>query len=87
MEFTTSDWEKFVTISDLYMNAKAIILLSEEIDPESKSNLQVIKELRDAFDHIMILLINSFFEKLNLHIVWFVVAIVIIQQRLSKNKT
>jgi hypothetical protein len=37
----------------LYRDAKALILYSEEIDPDSRSNLQTIKELRDAFDHLM----------------------------------
>lgn len=40
-------------VADLYVQAKALILYSEEVDPESRSNLQVIKELRDAFDHLM----------------------------------
>jgi len=40
-------------VADLYIQAKALILYSEEVDPESRSNLQVIKELRDAFDHLM----------------------------------
>lgn len=37
----------------LYSDAKKIILYSEEVDPTFKSNIQVIKELRDAFDHMM----------------------------------
>ena len=37
----------------LYVQAKGLILYSEEIDPDSRSNIQVIKELRDAFDHLM----------------------------------
>lgn len=41
------------TLADLYVQAKALILYSEEVDPDSRSNLQVIKELRDAFDHLM----------------------------------
>lgn len=41
----------------LYVQAKALILYAEEIDPDSRSNLQVIKELRDAFDHLMRLII------------------------------
>lgn len=40
-------------LADLYVQAKALILYSEEVDPDSRSNLQVIKELRDALDHLM----------------------------------
>lgn len=43
--------EKLTQISKIYVQAKALICYSEEIDPDSKSNIQVIKELRDAFDH------------------------------------
>lgn len=37
----------------IYTKAKKYILLSEQLDPESKSNIAVFKEQRDAFDHVM----------------------------------
>lgn len=37
----------------LYGRTKALILKAEEFDPESKSNISVFKEQRDALDHIM----------------------------------
>lgn len=40
-------------LASLYLQAKSLILYSEENDPSFRSNLQTIKELRDAFDHIM----------------------------------
>ncbi|AFL73804.1 hypothetical protein [Thiocystis violascens] len=46
------DLDKLAEIAALYMQVKALILYSEEIDENSRSNIQVIKELRDAFDHI-----------------------------------
>ncbi|NVZ08402.1 hypothetical protein HW932_03915 [Allochromatium humboldtianum] len=47
------DREGLKNLAELYAEAKALILYSEQIDPDSRSNLQVIKELRDAFDHLM----------------------------------
>ena len=47
------DLDKLAEIAALYMQVKALILYSEEIDENSRSNIQVIKELRDAFDHLM----------------------------------
>lgn len=43
--------------AQLYIQAKALILYAEEIDPDARSNLQVIKELRDSFDHLMRLVV------------------------------
>ena len=40
-------------IAKLYAHTKYLILKAEEIDPELKSSVAIIKELRDAFDHIM----------------------------------
>ena len=40
-------------LAELYLQIKPIILLAEELDEASNANLQVIKELRDAFDHLM----------------------------------
>jgi hypothetical protein len=53
MIFTEQEKSKIEKLVKLYINAKALILLTEEIDPNSQSNLQIIKELRDAFDHLM----------------------------------
>lgn len=47
------DIPELKALADLYVQAKALILYSEEVDPDSRSNLQVIKELRDALDHLM----------------------------------
>lgn len=52
--------EKLKQISEIYVQAKALICYAEEIDPDSKSNIQVINELRYAFDH----LIRVFYRKL-----------------------
>jgi hypothetical protein len=51
--FFHQEAEHLRRLAVLYRDAKALILYSEEIDPESRSNLQTIKELRDAFDHLM----------------------------------
>lgn len=59
MEFTDNEHKELLKLSDKYLEVKSLILYSEEIDPESKSNLQIIKELRDAFDHIMLVVRNK----------------------------
>ena len=51
--FTDNETARLVQLSRLYREARALILYAEETDPESRSNLQIIKELRDAFDHLM----------------------------------
>ena len=51
--FTGTDYEKLNKLQSIYKTAKLYILYSEEIDPTSSSNLQIMKELRDAFDHLM----------------------------------
>jgi hypothetical protein len=45
--------KKFDALADAYQQAKTLILYVEELDISSRSNLQVVKELRDACDHIM----------------------------------
>lgn len=45
--------EKLKNLSEVYIRAKAAILVAEELNEESKSNLQIILQLRDAFDHTM----------------------------------
>ena len=37
----------------IYAKTKRLILRSEQIDPESRSNIAVFKEQRDAHDHLM----------------------------------
>jgi hypothetical protein len=44
---------KLGDIAKLYAHTKKLILQAEEIDPELKSSVAIIKELRDAFDHLM----------------------------------
>lgn len=51
--FSPHDAEKLGKLAKIYIQAKELIIYSEEVDEESKSNLQIIKELRDAFDHLM----------------------------------
>lgn len=51
--FCQTDLEQLKSLADLYIQAKGLILYSEEVDPDSRSNLQVIKELRDSHDHVM----------------------------------
>lgn len=51
--FDQADLEQLKKLGDLYTQAKLLILYSEEIDPSARSNIQVIKELRDALDHLM----------------------------------
>jgi hypothetical protein len=53
MDISKEEFEKLKEIAELYQVIKPIIIYSEEIDSYSNSNLQVIKELRDAFDHII----------------------------------
>lgn len=45
--------KRIFEIARLFQSVKPIIVFSEEEDPELKANLQVYKELRDAFDHLM----------------------------------
>lgn len=51
--FAPNEVESLKRLSALYAQAKVLILYSEEVDPDSRSNIQVIKELRDAYDHLM----------------------------------
>jgi hypothetical protein len=51
--FLEEDLEQLKKLGDLYTQSKLLILYSEEVDPSARSNIQVIKELRDANDHLM----------------------------------
>jgi hypothetical protein len=53
MTLSTHERETLLRLVDLYVQVKTLVLYSEEIDPHSKSNIQTIKEFRDAFDHTM----------------------------------
>jgi hypothetical protein len=46
----------------IYSKTKGYILRAEEVDPESRSNLAIFKEQRDALDHVMRAL-GEFFDK------------------------
>lgn len=51
--FKEKEHDRLAELADLYIQAKALIIYAEEVDPDSRSNIQIIKELRDAFDHLM----------------------------------
>lgn len=53
VDFTDKELVKFKKICELYNRIKGWMLWGEEIDPEFKSFLQPINELRHAFDHLM----------------------------------
>ena len=44
---------KFRELTELYLVVKETILYFEEINQEQKADIQVINELRNAFDHLM----------------------------------
>lgn len=45
--------QKLNDICELYFVVKEVIIYFEEINPEQKSDIQPINELRNAFDHLM----------------------------------
>lgn len=51
--FKSEEQARIEELARLYVQAKSLIIYSEEADPDSRSNIQIIKELRDAFDHFM----------------------------------
>ena len=51
--FSKQDLDQLRDLANLYLEAKSLILYAEEVDPSSRANLQIVKELRDAFDHMM----------------------------------
>jgi len=53
VHFSQSNQNKISELIDLYKKVKAIILYCEELDEDQYTNLQIPKELRDAFDHLM----------------------------------
>ena len=48
-------------LTELYILVKEIILFGEEADPDKKTDLQPINELRNGFDHLM-RVFASYFE-------------------------
>jgi hypothetical protein len=58
--FSKEEIAQLEGLASLYMQAKSLILYSEEVDPDYRSNLQTIKELRDAFDHLMRFIVERF---------------------------
>lgn len=59
LSLSKAEIELFLKIIKFYSEAKVIIAYSEEIDIESKYNIQVWKELRDAFDHLLRAFVNK----------------------------
>lgn len=53
MYFSQRNQNKISELVHLYKKVKAIILYCEELDEDQYTNLQIPKELRDAFDHLM----------------------------------
>jgi hypothetical protein len=53
MQIPESVETRLKEINDIYAKAKQMILLAEELDPSFRSNVMVIKELRDSHDHFM----------------------------------
>jgi hypothetical protein len=49
----TDKLQKLKELALIYAKSKQMILRAEELDPESRSNVMVIKELRDSNDHLM----------------------------------
>ncbi|MBN1761785.1 MAG: hypothetical protein JW878_01730 [Methanomicrobia archaeon] len=40
-------------LTELYIVVKEIVIFSEEIDKDKKADIQILNELRNAFDHLM----------------------------------
>jgi hypothetical protein len=51
--FSDTENENLKQITQLYGRVKELIVFCEENHEDFKSNLHVVKELRDAFDHLM----------------------------------
>lgn len=51
--FSSSEETELRQVTELYGKVKELILFCEENHEEFKSNLHEVKELRDAFDHLM----------------------------------
>lgn len=53
LKFTEEETNLFYELTNLYPSVKELILYGEEVDPEHRSHLQSINELRNAMDHLM----------------------------------
>lgn len=53
LSFSIKEIEKLEELVKLYDAVKAVILFGEEISPHNVTFPQILKELRDAFDHLM----------------------------------
>lgn len=62
MDITPDLLEKIKNLCEVYKKAKAVILVAEEYDEPTKSNLQITKQLKDAFDHLMQAINDSYTE-------------------------
>lgn len=51
--FSDDELDYFRQITLLYAKVKELVIFCEENHDEFKSNLHVVKELRDSFDHLM----------------------------------
>ncbi len=60
MEFSKPELDSLRRLASIYHRIKAVVLYSEEIDENSRSNIQIIKELRDSFDHVLRVFVNKF---------------------------
>ena len=45
--------DRLKELTELYTIVKEIVIYSEENDPEKRADIQVINEMRNAFDHLM----------------------------------
>lgn len=52
-EYRKQAVEKLKDLSELYIVVKELIIYFEEVNPEQKSDIQPINELRNVFDHLM----------------------------------
>lgn len=52
-EYRKQAVEKLKDLTELYIVVKELIIYFEEVNPEQKSDIQPINELRNAFDHLM----------------------------------
>jgi hypothetical protein len=59
LSFSEKEQETLLKLVKLYSETKVIIVYSEEVDADSKYNIQIWKELRDAFDHLVRAFINK----------------------------
>lgn len=59
LTLSSEEQSELIRIASLYRDAKIIILYAEEVDPTISANIQIVKELRDALDHLMRLFLNK----------------------------